>query len=174
MTSETTNRKNAWYRQPLVWMLIAIPASAVIFGIAMLVLSIRSYDGLVIDDYYKKGKTINRVLIRDEEAARRGIGGTLNIDLTEKRFSLTMVKRSSGSLPDLLTLKLLHATRSGVDQKVVMLRTPIGTYQGFMPTLIEGRWYLHLETQQWRILGEWVYPQAGPVLLRPTSLVEQG
>ena len=31
-------------------------------GVVMITLAIQSYSGLVVDDYYKKGKQINRVL----------------------------------------------------------------------------------------------------------------
>ena len=62
-----------WKREPLVWMLIAIPLAAVIMGVVMLTLAIQSYSGLVVDDYYKKGKQINRVLARDRFAYELGL-----------------------------------------------------------------------------------------------------
>ena len=45
-----------WQREPMVWMLIAIPASSVLVGMVMLWLAIASYDGLVVDDYHQQGK----------------------------------------------------------------------------------------------------------------------
>ena len=68
-----------WYREPLVWMVIAIPASSVVFGIFMLVVSIQSYDGLLVDDYYKRGMEINRVLDRDRAAARHGMSAQVRL-----------------------------------------------------------------------------------------------
>ena len=66
-----------WYREPLVWMVLAIPAAAVIAGAVMLVLANATWDGLVTDDYYQRGMQINRSLTRDAEAARLGLEATL-------------------------------------------------------------------------------------------------
>ncbi len=54
--------RSVWYREPYVWLLIAIPACAVVAGFVTLALAIATDDGLVVDDYYWQGKQINRVL----------------------------------------------------------------------------------------------------------------
>ncbi len=69
-----------WKREPLVWMLIAIPFSAVIMGVVMITLAIQSWSGLVVDDYYKKGKQINRVLARDKFAYELGLAAGFKIE----------------------------------------------------------------------------------------------
>ena len=53
----------------MVWMIIMIPFSAVVMGGVMLTLAVSSDDGLVTDDYYRKGLQINRTLERDALAA---------------------------------------------------------------------------------------------------------
>ena len=62
-----------WYRFPLVWMLVAIPFSAVIMGVVMIWLAVDTDDGLVADDYYKLGMEINRVIKRDQKASELGL-----------------------------------------------------------------------------------------------------
>ena len=52
----TQSTAGSWKREPLVWMLIAIPFSAVVMGVVMITLAIQSSSGLVVDDYYKKGQ----------------------------------------------------------------------------------------------------------------------
>ena len=64
----------------MVWLVIAIPLSAVIVGMIMLTISIQTFDGLVEDDYYKKGKEINQVLARDEFALSNGITAMVTLD----------------------------------------------------------------------------------------------
>lgn len=44
------------------WLLAIPPAAAVIGGIAVLYLAITTNDGLVADDYYRRGVTINQSL----------------------------------------------------------------------------------------------------------------
>ena len=68
----------SWKTQPYVWMLILIPFSAVVVGMIMLTLAIKSDTGLVVDDYYKKGKQINQVLARDLAASTMGLSAALN------------------------------------------------------------------------------------------------
>ena len=67
----------SWKQEPLVWLLIGIPLSAVIMGMILLTLAIQSYSGLVVDDYYKKGKQINRVIARDKFAYELGLAADL-------------------------------------------------------------------------------------------------
>ena len=67
MNSAPETQRN-WKREPMVWMLIAIPLAAVIMGVVMITLASQTFSGLVVDDYYKKGKQINRVLARDRLA----------------------------------------------------------------------------------------------------------
>ena len=73
-----------WMREPLVWLLIAIPSSAVIMGVVMITLALQSWSGLVVDDYYRKGKQINRVLARDRLAYELGLAAGLRLDNASK------------------------------------------------------------------------------------------
>ena len=43
--------KRPWHKEPYVWMLLAIPGSAVAMGVVLLNLATSTYDGLVSDDY---------------------------------------------------------------------------------------------------------------------------
>ena len=75
-----SSRPLPWYREPLVWMVLAIPATAVLGGVVMLVLANATWDGLVADDYYRRGMQINRSLARDAEAARLGLRAPAPLD----------------------------------------------------------------------------------------------
>lgn len=153
-----------WYREPMVWMVIAIPATAVVVGMLMLSMSIRSYDGLVADDYYKRGKEINRVLVRDQLAREHAIGATLAVD----NDTLVLDLRHDGRLPPPATLELhfLHRTRAGRDRAVVLTAGPDGRYHGRMDDGAEGRWFIQLETARWRVSGEAELPVDRTIELR--------
>ena len=56
-----------WYRQRWPWLLMLGPAIVVVAGIVTAVIAIETDDGLVTDDYYKRGLAINQTL---ERAAR--------------------------------------------------------------------------------------------------------
>ena len=74
---QSMTKSNRWHRVPFVWLLIAIPLTAVIVGFVGLALAIRSDDGMVEDDYYKQGMTINRMLDRDKAAAAENLTSTV-------------------------------------------------------------------------------------------------
>jgi len=149
--------KKAWYRQPLVWMLIVIPLSAVFGGISMIYLAITTDDGLVKDDYYKYGKQINLVLERDIEAKRIGLSGKFDFQQATGVVSVQLTTQA-GKLPATVTLELLHATRAGQDQKTDLVLTADKGYHGLIKTLVPGRWYVQLTTSQWRLNGELQHP----------------
>ncbi|MHB8747116.1 MAG: FixH family protein [Gammaproteobacteria bacterium] len=145
----------AWYRQPLVLMLIFLPASVVVASFITLYLAIRSDDGLVEDDYYQRGKEINRVLDRDHAAQHYGLHAQLTFEPARRSVDVRLT--ATGKLPresERLELKLSHATRAGQDQRVILVRKPDGHYQGILPSLGMGHWYVQLAAADWRLTGE--------------------
>jgi hypothetical protein len=108
-----------WKREPLVWMLIAIPFSAVIMGVVMITLAIQSWSGLVVDDYYKKGKQINRVLARDKFAYELGLAAGLKIE-TDGSIEIRFDPEVQFIPGDKIVLELVHATMPGLDQQLIM------------------------------------------------------
>ena len=96
----SATEKKPWYRQPLVWLVIAFPAIAVVGGISLLILSINIDTGVVVDDYYKKGKEINMVLTRDKKAIELGIRGVSVYSSEQQRFSVTLASTEGENLQD--------------------------------------------------------------------------
>lgn len=143
--------QRSWFRQPLVWMLIVIPGSAVVMGFIMLYLAIDSFDGMVVDDYYKHGKEINRVLKRDRRAGELGL--TADIGLSGQT-ELRLAHKPGFALPDRLKLRFLHTTRAGSDRDIAMIHQGSGRYLGAVPELAPGSWHVLLEDPEWRISGE--------------------
>jgi len=146
-----------WYKQPLVWMLIVIPLSAVFGGISMIYLAVKTNDGLVKDDYYKYGKQINLVLERDLEAKRIGLTGQFDY-APETGAVLVKLATTKSQLPASIMLELQHATRAGHDQNLELVLTPGNDYHGLIKGLIPGRWHIQLTTPRWRLTGELMHP----------------
>ena len=141
-----------WYREPLVWMVLAIPATAVLGGVVMLVLAHLTWDGLVADDYYRQGMQINRSLARDAEAARLGLAATLTFPapgVVEARLADAHGTAAAGG--ERLTLRFAHATRSGADVRVRLIRSADGGWRGALPPLPPGKWYAELGNERWRL-----------------------
>jgi hypothetical protein len=68
--AERANR--AWYREPWPWLLAAGPAVVVVASLVSAWIAIRSDDGLVAEDYYKRGLLINKKLesLRADDEAK--------------------------------------------------------------------------------------------------------
>lgn len=161
----------SWKREPLVWMLIAIPLSAVIMGVIMITLAIQSWSGLVVDDYYKKGKQINRVLARDKFAYELGLVASFKLEAdgsVEIRFD-PAVQFVPG---DEIELELIHATMPGLDQKLVVRKHATHLFGGKIKLPGKGRWNLYLQTGDWRLIGSLQYPQQFTAQLLPNYFTE--
>lgn len=165
--SDGLNPNTLWYREPWVWFMIAIPSTAIGVGSLMLYLALISDDGLVVDDYYKQGLAINRTLERDQMASQYQLSGLLRMTPHHLQLQLNSPQRA---LPATLTLKLLHATRTGFDQVFTLALSPDGTYQQALPMeLAAGDWHLQIEAEDWRLVGVINHPNQQQVYLQPPS-----
>ena len=143
-----------WYREKMVWLLIAVPLSAVIMGIFMITTAVVTWDSLVVDDYYKHGKEINRVLDRDRYATSHGMSGVMNWEPATGSVSLDMDSRGPVAPDQFVRLSFVHPTRSGLDLEVDLAPGPDGRYHGLTSTqMTAGEWIVQLETDQWRLVG---------------------
>jgi hypothetical protein len=157
-----------WYVQPWVWLLIALPATAVIGGMVSLYLAITTSDGLVVDDYYTRGKAINRDLARDRAAQAHALEARLDIDIAGNRVTL-MLKSQDYVLPRAARLSFLHPTQPGHDQQILLEQVGEGRYAGGIGELGRGKWYVQLEADDWRLSGRMQMPLSAPLMLSPGS-----
>ncbi len=134
-----------WHKYPLVWMMIAIPFSAVIMGVVMIWLAIDTDDGLVADDYYKQGMEINRVIKRDKKAAELGLSAIIEFDNSARIIKLQFDKGLLASFPKSLPLNLQHATRENSDITVLLDHGMADQYIGHVnQSISEGIWYFEI------------------------------
>lgn len=166
---ESMTKSNRWYRVPFVWLLIAIPLTAVIVGFVGLALAIQSDDGMVEDDYYRRGKEINRVLARDQAAVSLGLESRVELDDAHHELLVRLTARGSVTLPDNIEFKFLHATRAGLDRSLILPRHADGTYRAPLPELAQGHWNVQLAAQDWRLVGSLFVPGDRYLDIRPAS-----
>lgn len=141
---------NPWYREPWPWILMAGPAAVIVAGAITIWLAVASSDGLVADDYYKRGLAINQDLKRQRRAEERRIDASVKLTPGILRVSL------SGAAPEALFAQLVHATRPGYDQRLRLAPVAPGLYQAELLPLPRGRWRLILEDPrgEWKIVKE--------------------
>jgi hypothetical protein len=162
-----------WYREPWVWLMIALPASAVIGGMITIYLAIVSSDGLVEDDYYKRGKTINLELARDQVAAHQELQAILGMNSQTGQVTVRLESRDHVH-PERVSLLLLHPTRAGKDQRIQLEPDGKGVYIGTVRLVEPANWHVQLETDDWRLSGRMQLPQEDSLRLMPQDTQASG
>ena len=171
--NETSNKLGAtlpWYRQAAPWLLLAGPALVVVASFVTLGLAIRSDDGLVSDDYYRRGLEVNRTLAQSARAASLGL--TAAVSLSGEGIAVRLAARDPAySAPATLAAKLSHPTRAGLDQSLILKRNG-DRYQGALRLPAAGHWLLQLEDEanSWRLSGNLVLPANGETVFGATAM----
>jgi hypothetical protein len=167
MNTATVPASRPWYREPLVWLVAAIPALTVVAGLSTVVIAGRSADDVVHDDFRKEGIAINRDPARDEAAAKLGVAARVS----DVDGALTVrLALDEAQAPRALVAILSHATRAEYDRMLTLERGADGTYSAALPTLNRGHWYVELSppNRAWRLTGEFV-DRAPALDLRPAG-----
>jgi hypothetical protein len=159
-------QQKPWYSEPWVWLVIALPLTAVIGGGVTLWLAVSTSDGLVIDDYYQRGKEINLDLARDKAALRRGVSAEMTLDAAANAVAVHLADMQGG-WPNRIRLSLLHPTRAGHDVVIDLLHAGSGNFHGSLPAPASGHWYVQLEADDWRLSGTLQVPQLAPLVMVP-------
>lgn len=154
-----------WYREPWPWILAAGPLTVVVAACYTAWLAVKSNDGLVTEDYYRKGLSANQTIARNEHAARMGLVAGLRI--AGDTLAVRLEAREQGfAMPPRLALTISHPTRAGLDQFRVLVRDG-EVYSGEVRLPAAGHWLILLEDEQktWRIMGNVVLPASGETLI---------
>jgi hypothetical protein len=156
-----------WFRVAEVWLIIGVLVAAVVVGLSFAALSIYSWDGLVVDDYYRHGKEINKVLVRDQAAKELGLTAVLGVPAENSdsviRIGADDANTQHIAYPDEpITLRLLHPTRSGEDQSIALYAGPVAgsarEFYGRWSPVRPGDWIVHVESPRWRLTGRARFP----------------
>lgn len=151
---DSLKQQKAWYCEPWVWLLITLPASAVLGGIVTILIAMESDDGLVVDDYYKQGLEINKKLDRDKAANKYNLVANLQLTDDLKDIQVSLDANNQFVSPDSIKLSFLHPTKKGQDQILILYTVDKRTYTGSLPPLIQGDWYIQIEAADWRLLEQ--------------------
>ena len=143
--------RGPWYREPWPWLLMAPPVASIGLGIVMWALAARTDDGLVANDYYKRGLAINQKV---KQAAAKGesrLGAIVRIDdRGEVVVRLEGLTDPAHATP-VIRLKIAQPSHATAERTVVLARDVTGGYVGRLDPPTEGRWIVTLESAAWRL-----------------------
>src|SRR3954471_14148442 len=144
----------SWYREPWPWLLMSGPALVIVAGFYTLWLAVRSDDGLVADDYYKRGLAINQTLSRNQRATDMALSARVDLGAGSTKIGVTL--KGHSATPPALRLTLVHPTRAMSDRVIELHPVAPGVYEGAQPADASGRRVLMLEDfeRTWRLDGE--------------------
>lgn len=151
-SSPTKRTPRPWHREPWPWLLAAGPLAVVVASLSSAWIAVESDDGLVAEDYYKRGLLINQQLKQTAASPELRLGATVRVtDRGEVRVRLEGLPTSTSEAPTSLRLKLAHPARSANDLVVTLTRDAGGDYVGFLPEQTPGRWIVILESDAWQL-----------------------
>jgi hypothetical protein len=131
-----------------------MPSVALIGCVLTIWMAIKSHDGLVDEDYYKKGIEINQIIGQDNQASAMQLNAQVLI--SDDRRALRVILNQP--LEHIPRLKLLHPTQAGQDQEILLTRMGPQLFtatlaQPFMPIA----WEIQVTDRDnyWRLHGRW-------------------
>jgi hypothetical protein len=140
-----------WYRQRWPWLLIAGPAIVVVAALVTTWLAAVTDDGVINDDYYKRGLMINKELERTTRAEAMKLGAVLRV-APDGAARLEMSGFTDAAPPPgTVLLTLVHPTRAGQDRAATLTRGADEIYTGTLDAPAPGRWHVTVETASWRL-----------------------
>lgn len=132
-----------WHKQFWPWFLIGLPALAVVASLTTVYIAFTKKDSLVVDDYYREGLAINRVLDEDRMALKLRLGAELKVNLGTGHIDASL-SGDVDSMPDTLVLKWLHPVNAKRDLAVTLHKVARARFEGQVNSPLQGRWYIQL------------------------------
>ncbi len=142
----------AW-REPMLWLVVALPALGVLAGLLIVVAALRSGGADALStDVRRTGQIQQENLAPDLAAAKAGLVGQLHLD-ADGGWRLDL----SGNAPvndETLQLRLIHNSEARRDRDVV-LRRENGQWRGRLDASTDTGWTLRLQPVdgRWRLGG---------------------
>ncbi|MEW5771838.1 MAG: FixH family protein [Pseudomonadota bacterium] len=154
-----------WWKERMVWLVIGLPFSAVVAGIATVVIASHDPDDLVRTGYVKTGMAVATQDTSQLRAAQLGLGA--RVVYADGELTLALIGRVAW--PDALTLTLAHPTQDDLDQQIPLSHVGQGKYQARIQLSGQGKRQLILDApdKSWRLRGEWLAPFSEETSLHP-------
>ena len=126
---------------PVLWIVCALPASAVIAGLSTLGIALREADRPLPSAYHWEGSSLDGDFERLRAAALQGVGAELRLQDRECQVVVSRAPADAASLSLLLT----NSSDADLDRAVRLVRQSAGHYRSRCDALPAGRWRISLD-----------------------------
>jgi uncharacterized protein len=137
-----------WYREPWPWLLTAGPFVVVVASLTSAWIAVKSDDGIVAQDYYKRGLLINERLRHAAPDPERLLGARITVAADG---AVRAHLEGLAQVPPRLRLKLAYPTTSAAPEVITLVPDADGDFTGTLPPQAPGRWILTLEGADWQL-----------------------
>jgi hypothetical protein len=149
MTSDTLSRNfRAWHRNPVFVLIWALPAAAVIAGVATLLIALEDADRALPASYHWEGARLDEDFERARRAAQLGLAASFDLSAGAGQCSVTLAPSVDA---DVLELRLTHGSDAGLDRMLRLTREDDGSYRSACAATPLGRWRVALAD----VAGSW-------------------
>ena len=128
---------------PVFWIMLLLPAAAVVGGLATLFIALRSADRPLPANYHSEGVHLDHDFALARAAAVHGI--ELSLASGAAAGECTASLRHAPDDPESLSLLFTNGVDPGLDRVMLLRRAQPGEYRGACTALPSGRWYVVLE-----------------------------
>lgn len=142
-----------WYREPMLALVVGLPAAAVVAGVATVVIAVHS-SGDTGDPRVRRVAQVQTTDLELDRAAAR-LGLTPALAVTPDGV-VTVTLQAGQWQGDTLQLTLRHGTDPARDRKVLLSRAGESSYAGLLPAaLAAGAYNVELAPRDggWRVVG---------------------
>lgn len=151
-----THEARAAWREPMLWLVVVLPAVVVVAAIVTLVLAIRSGGSDAVPVEVRRTAQIQVAnLDADREALRLGLRGELLLDAGTGAVQLTLQARTQAPVGgERLALEMAHPQAAAADLSIPLVRSG-SQWLGRVPLDGAHAWNLALapEDGAWRLVG---------------------
>ncbi len=165
-SAPTLRTSTPWYAHRWPWLLMLGPAVIVVAGVITGWVAYTSQDAMVVDDYYKRGKTINLDLRRDHVASAQGLSVALRYDPVARALQGVLSARGKPVTAP-FHIGLAHSTQPAKDIVLAAYPDAHGRFSAPLTKLEQARWQVNVEggKRDWRLVSAWRYPAQGSVTI---------
>ena len=141
-----------WYREPMLWLTIAIPLLTIPAGLATWYIAAHGGGSDAVGDEVRRIGQMQTADVRPDSAAAR-LGLSAQAEVQAGRMRVQIVLSDSGDV-GALTLELRHAADAALDQVVSLEALGEGRFAAPVDALGSGAWNARLVSSDgWRLSG---------------------